>query len=90
MAKLSKGATPEQIEQRLADVDVQTKVIADVTGEIAQGKYKNVDAVADAWQAKVMQALTPPRKPPEGKDSKQAAGQGGKGAGEKPAPAAPK
>jgi hypothetical protein len=69
---------------------VQTKVIADVTGEIAQGKYKNVDAVADAWQAKVMQALTPPRKPPEGKDSKQAGEQGGKGAREKPAPASPK
>jgi len=71
MAKLSKGATPEQIEQRLADVDVQTKVIADVKEEVAQGKYKNVDAVADAWQAKVMQALTPPRKPPEAKKEEE-------------------
>jgi hypothetical protein len=71
MAKLSKGATPEQIEQRLSDIEVQTKVIADVTSEIAQGKYKNVDAVAEAWQAKVMQALTPPRKASEGKKDEQ-------------------
>jgi hypothetical protein len=86
MAKLSKGATPEQIEQRLSDVDVQTKVVADITGEITQGKYKNIDAVAEAWQAKVMQALTPPRKPPEAK--KEAGEQGGKGAGDqKPTPA---
>jgi hypothetical protein len=67
MAKLSKGATAEQIEQRLSDVEVQKKVIADVTAEITQGTYKNVDAVAEAWQAKVMQALTPPRKPPDKK-----------------------
>lgn len=89
MAKLSKGATPEQIEQRLSDVDVQTKVVADITAEITQGKHKNIDAVTEAWQAKVMQALTPPRKPPEGKDSKPADGHGGKDAGEKPAPPPP-
>ena len=78
MAKLSKGATPEQIEQRLSDVDVQTKVIAEIAGEIGQGKYKNVDDVAEAWQAKVMQALTPPRKSPDSKDPKPAGDQPGK------------
>jgi hypothetical protein len=82
MAKLSKGATPEQIEQRLSDVDVQTKVIADITSEITQGKYKNIDAVAEAWQAKVMQALTPQRKPPEAKKEGEH--------GDKPADAPPK
>ena len=91
MAKLSKGATPEQIEQRLSDVDIQTKVIAEITSEVTQGKYKNVDAVAEAWQAKVMQALTPPRKPANDKGEKQAGEQRGKGAGENPAtPAAAK
>jgi len=43
MAKLSKGATPEQIEQRLSDVDVQTKVVAEITAEVTQGKFKNID-----------------------------------------------
>jgi hypothetical protein len=87
MAKLSKGATAEQIEQRLSDVDVQAKVIAEITAEVTQGKYKNVDAVAEAWQSKVMQALTPPHKPAE----KEAGEQGGKGAGDKPeAPTASK
>jgi hypothetical protein len=84
MAKLSKGATAEQIEQRLADVDVQTKVVADITAEITEGKHKNVDAVAEAWQAKVMQALTPPRKPPE---SKQGEDKGDKPTAESPKPA---
>jgi len=88
MAKLSKGATPEQIEQRLSDVDVQTKVVAEITAEITQGKFKNIDAVAEGWQAKVMQALTPPRKPPEPKKEGE---QRDKAAGEKPAaPAASK
>jgi hypothetical protein len=89
MAKLSKDATPEQIEQRLADLDVQTKVIAEITAEIAQGKYKNIDAVAEAWQAKVMQALTPPRKPGDEKGHKAAGEQREKPAGDKPAPSPP-
>ncbi len=82
MAKLSKGATPEQIEQRLSDVEVQTKVVADITTEITEGKHKNVDAVAEAWQAKVMQALTPPRKPPDAKGGNE----GGKATAAPPKP----
>jgi hypothetical protein len=62
MSELSKDTSPEEIEQRLADVKSHTKVIAELSGEIAEGKYKSADKAAEAWQAKMMQALVP-RKP---------------------------
>jgi hypothetical protein len=83
VAELSKDTTPEEIEQRLADLDVQTKVIAELSAEIAAGKYKSADKAAEAWQAKTMQALTPPRKPADGKGA-------GEKASKKPDEAGPK
>src|SRR5688572_6342346 len=71
VSELSKDTTPEEIEQRLADLALQTKVIAELSGEIAEGKYKTADKAAEAWQAKMMQALTPPRKAEPAKDDKQ-------------------
>jgi hypothetical protein len=69
ISELSKDTTPEEIEQRLADLDVQTKVIAELSGEIAKGKHKTAEKAAEAWQAKMMQALAPrkpePKKPDE-------------------------
>jgi hypothetical protein len=62
MSELSKGSTPEEIEQRLSDLEAQTKIIAELTTEIAAGKYKSAEKAAEAWQGKMMQALTPPRK----------------------------
>lgn len=59
MSELSKDTSPEEIDQRLADLETQTKVIAELVGEIGQGKYKTADTAAEAWQAKMMQALTP-------------------------------
>ncbi len=58
MSELSKGTTPQEVEQRLADLEAQTKVISDVADEIAKGKYKNADKAAEGWQLKMMQALT--------------------------------
>jgi hypothetical protein len=65
MSELSRDATPEGIEQRLADLEAQTKVIVELTKEIAKGKYRNADKATEAWQSKMMQALTPgSNKPP--------------------------
>ena len=59
VSELSKDTSPEEIDQRLADLDVQTKVVAEVSGEIAKGKHKSAEKAAEAWQAKMMQALAP-------------------------------
>jgi hypothetical protein len=34
-------------------------VIEELKAEIAKGKHKSVEKAADAWQAKMMQALAP-------------------------------
>lgn len=59
MSELSKDATPEGIEQRLEDLEVQTRVISDLAKEIADGKYGSAAEAAEAWHARMMQALTP-------------------------------
>lgn len=84
MAELSRDATPEGIEQRLADLAAQTKVIADLTAEIAAGKHRTVERAAEAWQSKMMQALTPGRKPEADNGKKVADKAAGTGAKEKP------
>lgn len=71
MSELSKDSTPEEIEQTLADLAAQTKVVIEMTGEVAAGKYKTVDKAAEAWQAKMMQVLLP-KKAPETKPSEPA------------------
>jgi hypothetical protein len=58
MSELSKGTKPAEIEQRLEDLREQTKVIGEVADEIEKGKFKNADKAAEAWQLKMMQALT--------------------------------
>ena len=86
VSSLSKDTTPEEIEQRLSDLEAQSKVIADLTAEVTAGKYKSADKAAEAWQAKVMQALTPPRKPaPDGKGEPEKPPKDGPGAGAKKA-----
>ena len=82
MSELSKDATPADIEQRLADLDVQTRLVRDLIKEIAQGKHRTADKAADAWQARVMQALTP-GKPAEAKGGRGTGRQAGGGEGEK-------
>lgn len=81
MSELSKDATPEGIEQRLADLDVQTRVISDLAKEVAKGRYRSADEAAEAWHGKMMQALTP-SKPPAGKAEGGKAAKGSKPTGE--------
>ena len=91
MAELSRDATPEEIEQRLADLAAQTKVIADLSAEVAAGKHRTAERAAEAWQSKMMQALTPGRKPEEDKGKKVADKDVGKKANDQsPAQDAPK
>jgi hypothetical protein len=78
MSELSKGSTPDDIKQRLADLDAQTKVIAELTDEVAHGKYKSAEKAAEAWQAKMMAALTPRKTEPA-----KSEGDNGKADGEK-------
>ena len=66
VSDLAKGVQADDLKQRLADLAVQTKVIGGLTKEIAAGKYGNADQAADAWNAKITEALSPrPRKPAE-------------------------
>lgn len=58
VATLSKGAAPEEIEQRLADLSAQTALIQEIAQEIAAGKYKSAEQAGQAWRLKVY-ALTP-------------------------------
>jgi len=67
VAELSKDTTPAEIEQRLTDLEAQTKIIGELSAEISQGKYKSAEKAAEAWQGKMMQALTPRKGDPEKK-----------------------
>jgi hypothetical protein len=66
ISELSKDTTEGDIDQRLSDLEAQNKIITELTAEITQGKYKNADKAAEAWQGKMMQALAP-KKPEEKK-----------------------
>lgn len=58
VAGLSKGAAPEEVKQRLADLAAQTKLIQEISTEVAAGKYKSAEKAGEAWRMKVY-ALTP-------------------------------
>ena len=55
---LAQGADEKAIDQRIADVDLQTRVIQELTTEIAAGKYRNAAQARDAWIEKIMQSLS--------------------------------
>lgn len=80
-SELAKGATPEEIDQRLADLTKQAKVIAELREEIEKGQHPTADKAAEAWQAKMMQAIMP--RPASGK---AAEGESEKTHGAKPQP----
>jgi hypothetical protein len=86
VAELSKDTTPAEIEQRLTDLEAQTKIIAELSAEIAQGKYKSAEKAAEAWQGKMMQALTPRK----GDAANKAEGEPGKAGEEQNKPDAAK
>ena len=68
VSQLSAGADRTALEQRLAELAVQTKLVREVTEEITAGKYDTAEKAADAWHSRFMQSLGPkPATRPAGK-----------------------
>ena len=71
MAELSKNADPAALDERLAELTEQRKLVTQLTEEIGAGQFNSPAQAKDAWQSRAMQAVTrrppqPVRKPPEG------------------------
>jgi hypothetical protein len=68
VSQLAAGADPAALKLRLAELAVQTKLVQEVTEEIAAGKYETAEKAADAWHSRFMQSLSPkPATQPLGK-----------------------
>jgi len=81
MSELSKNADPAALDERLAELSEQRKLVAELTDEISGGQFTSATAAKDAWQSRAMQAVTrrPPARRPPAERSKPA--------GESPTPA---
>ena len=67
MAELSKNADGTVLDERLAELAEQRKLVAQLTKEIGEGQFNSPAQAKDAWQSRAMQAVTrrpPARKPP--------------------------
>ena len=67
MSELSKNADPAALDERLAELGEQRKLVAQLTEEIAQSQFNTAAQAKDAWQSRAMQVVTrrpPARKPP--------------------------
>lgn len=74
MAELSKNADQAALDERLAELTEQRKLVTQLTEEIASGQFSSPAQAKDAWQSRAMQAVSrrPPaqRKPPAAQDAK--------------------
>ena len=61
MAELCRDIAAEELEQRFADLAAQTQLISELSAEVTAGKYKSAANAAEAWNSKIMQAVTPKR-----------------------------
>jgi hypothetical protein len=62
MSELSKNADPAALDERLAELSEQRKLVAALTKEIADGQFGNPEQAKEAWQSRAMQVVT--RRPP--------------------------
>jgi hypothetical protein len=62
MAELSKNADPSVLDERLAELAEQRKLVVELTKEIGEGQFNSPAQAKDAWQSRAMQAVT--RRPP--------------------------
>ena len=69
MSELSKGANPAALDERLAGLADQARLVRDLAEEIADGKYSNPVQAHEAWQSRAMQASM--RKPTERKPAER-------------------
>ena len=66
MAELSKNADPAALDERLAELTEQRKLVMQLTEEIGNRQFNSPAQAKDAWQSRAMQAVTrrpAPRKP---------------------------
>jgi hypothetical protein len=59
VSQLATGADRSALEQRLAELAVQTNLVREIAGEIAAGKFETPQKAADAWHSRFMQSLGP-------------------------------
>jgi hypothetical protein len=62
IAQFTDDADAAALDDRLTELNVQSKIVDDVADELAAGKYKNAEEVKDAWRARIVQTL--PSHPP--------------------------
>lgn len=62
MAELSKNADATVLDERLAELAEQRKLVVQLTRELGEGQFNSPAQAKDAWQSRAMQAVT--RKPP--------------------------
>lgn len=77
MAELSKNADPSVLDERLAELSEQRKLVVQLTREIGEGQFAGPAQAKDAWQSRAMQAVTrrPPARKPQPEDAKPPAEQ---------------
>ncbi len=47
------------LQQRLAELAVQTRSVREIADEIAAGRFDTADQAAEAWHSRFMQSLGP-------------------------------
>ena len=57
-AQLGKPADAAALDQQLADLAVQAKLMRQIAEEIKAGKFTDADQAADAWHSRMLQAAT--------------------------------
>ncbi len=65
----SKHADSAALDRRVAELQLQVRIVRELSREIAAGKYRNAENATEAWQSKVMQALGPKAPGPATKGS---------------------
>lgn len=75
MSELSKDADRAALDERLAELAEQAKVVQQIAKDIEGGQFNTPAQAYSAWQSRAMQAVTrrPPAKKPEGGAPRQPA-----------------
>ena len=76
MAELSRGADPAALEERLAGLAEQSKLVRELAEEVGAGKYTSPAQAHEAWQSRAMQASM--RRPPAPRAQAKPRGQAAK------------
>lgn len=72
VAELSRGADESALDERLAELNEQRKLVVQLSKEIGEGQFTTPAQAKDAWQSRAMQAVTrrPPARKPQGEPNK--------------------